>query len=93
MKKLILIAGILTAGIMTANTTSSNNEKSTISKSKKEITVKSLKKDSKLENKYSKFYPIYYTTSCGIAASTNQTGWTGAQIMAWAEALEANYCN
>ncbi|WP_261509789.1 hypothetical protein [Chryseobacterium paludis] len=89
MKKVILVAGILTAGVISANTTSSNNEKLSTFKSEKVITSKSLKKNSQLK----KFYPIYYTTSCGIPATTNQTNWTGAQIMAWAEALETNYCN
>ena len=89
MKKVILIAGILTAGIMSANTTSSNNAKSATVKSETVSTSKSLRKNAKSK----KFYPIYYTTSCGIAASTNQTDWTVGQMMAWAEALETNYCN
>ncbi|PWW19392.1 MULTISPECIES: hypothetical protein [unclassified Chryseobacterium] len=93
MKKIILIAGILTAGIMSAATAPSKNEKSTTSKIQKENRIEVLKKDSKTKKKYSKFYPIYYTTSCGVAAVTNQSNWSEAQIMAWTEALEANYCN
>jgi|GEM_PF-1073328 len=93
MKKLILIIGILTAGIVSANTNSLTNEESSNIKTEKKIVVKSSEKDSKIVEKYSKvLYPIYYTTSCGVSAVTNQTTWTEEQIMAWAAALEENYC-
>lgn len=94
MKKFILIAGILTVGIMSANTFSVKNEKVISTKIEKLTTSKSLEKDNKLQISYLKaFYPIYYTTSCGVAATTNQSNWTEAQMMAWADALESNYCN
>ena len=93
MKKMFLIAGILAAGFISANTKVETNEEFAISKNKNEIAIKSVEKDSQLNNQLVKaLYPIYYTTSCGVAAVTNQTGWSEAQILGWAAALEENYC-
>lgn len=35
---------------------------------------------------------IYHTTSCGVPASTCQSGWSGIRMMEWANTLEKNYC-
>lgn len=89
MKKVILIAGILTAGITSANTISINSEKSTTSINEEEANSLEIEKVSKLSVEC---INIYHTTSCGVAAVTCQSGWSGPRMMEWAYALEENYC-
>ena len=89
MKKVILFAGILTAGITSANTISINSEKSTTSINEEEANSLEIEKVSKLSVEC---INIYHTTSCGVAAVTCQSGWSGPRMMEWAYALEENYC-
>lgn len=91
MKKVILIAGILIAGITSANTNtnSTNYEKSTTFINEEEANSEEIEKVSKLTVEC---INIYHTTSCGVAAVTCQSGWSGPRMMEWAYALEENYC-
>lgn len=93
---MILVAGIFAAGLVSANTTDSKAEKTA------EVSTSSVAKEKPEEKKPvglsndtgsgSDCTPIYHTTSCGVAASTCQSGWSGPRMMEWAYALEANYC-
>ncbi len=93
MKKLILVVSILTAGIMSANTIS---PKKNIDKkdSKKAVVTKKTNKSSIVSKvKAVEGDCVVYYSSCGVAASTCQPGWTLADIYHWGQRIEENYCS
>lgn len=96
MKKIILVAGIFAAGVVSANTTDLNKEKETAvvvtastTENAEEEKPAGLTNDTE---RRADCITIYHTTSCGVPASTCQSGWSVDRMFEWAYALEANYC-
>ncbi|MBT0551126.1 hypothetical protein [Riemerella anatipestifer] len=49
--------------------------------------------DTPFDLKITAAYPIYYTTSCGVAAVTYNNGMSAEAMLEWADRLEENYCS
>lgn len=77
MKKSFFIVALSCASFMSAN--SLKNEEFTSF-------------DSPFDLKIAAAYPIYYTTSCGVAAVTYSNGMSEEAMLEWADRLEENYC-
>ena len=91
MKKLFLVATIGAVGLCSAKTIKSNNDSDLKANDKKETVLKhGNKKTLKTTASKQTLCGVVYTT-CIVAATTCQD-WSDAQWIAWAEAIQENYC-